>query len=122
MITPVQSEMTAISFKGKVFKILSGIGVFKVLETVLSVSNGLCWSTILGPISHLIRGGLILGHIRDVRPEWVSFPGRKPADGCKFFTKNLRMSHNFDKILPGNGCVSSKLNKTYRSSVNFYRK
>ena len=29
------------------------------------------------------RGGgtPILGHIRDVRPEWVSFPGRKPADG-----------------------------------------
>ena len=31
------------------------------------------------------RGGTpILGHIRDVRPEWVSFPGQKPADGCKF--------------------------------------
>ena len=41
-------------------------------------------------------GTPILGHIRDVRPEWVSFPGRKPADGCKFFTKNLRMGHNFD--------------------------
>ena len=35
------------------------------------------------------RGGggtPILGHIRNVRPEWVSFPGRKPADGCKFLT------------------------------------
>ena len=64
----------------------------------------------------------ILGLIRDVRPEWVSFPGRKPADGCKFLTKNLRMSHNFDMILPGNGQFSSKLNKTYCSLVNFYCK
>ena len=48
-------------------------------------------------------GTLILGHIRDVRPEWVSFPCRKPADWCQFLTKNLRMSHNFDIILPGNG-------------------
>ena len=31
-------------------------------------------------------GTPILGHIRDVRPEWVSLPGRKPANGCKFFT------------------------------------
>ena len=64
----------------------------------------------------------IMGHIRDVRLEWVSFPGRKPADGCKFLTKNLRMSHNFDIILPGNGWFSSKLNKTYCSLVNFYCK
>ena len=65
------------------------------------------------------RGGTpILGHIRDVRPEWVSFPGRKPADGSKFFTKNLRMGHNFDIFLPGNGWFSSKLNKTYCSLVN----
>ena len=29
------------------------------------------------------RGGTpILGHIRDVRPKWVSFPGQKPAGGC----------------------------------------
>ena len=48
-------------------------------------------------------GTLILGHIRDVRPEWVSFPGQKPADGCKFLTKNLWMGHTFDIILPGNG-------------------
>ena len=69
------------------------------------------------------RGGTpILGHIRDVRPEWVTFPGRKPADGCKFLTKNLRMGHNFDIILPGNGWFSSKLNKTYCSLVNFYCK
>ena len=56
-------------------------------------------------IYHKSPGGgtPILGHIRDVRPEWVSFPGRKPADGCKFLTKNLRMGHNFDMILPGNG-------------------
>ena len=70
------------------------------------------------------RGGgtSILGHIRDVRPEWISFPARKPADGCKFLTKNLRMGHNFDIILPGNGWFSSKLNKTYCSFVNFYCK
>ena len=64
----------------------------------------------------------ILGHIKDVRPEWVSFPGRKPADGCKFFTKNLQIGHNCDIILPGNGWFSSKLNKTCCSLVNFYCK
>ena len=68
------------------------------------------------------RGTPILGHIRDVRPEWVSFPGRKPADGCTLLTENLRMGHNFDIILPGNGWFSSKLNKTYYSLVNFYCK
>ena len=53
---------------------------------------------------HLGPGGTpILGHIRDVRPEWVSFPGRKPADGCKFLTKNLRMGLNFDIIYLGMG-------------------
>ena len=67
-------------------------------------------------------GTPILGHIRDVRPEWVSFPGRKPADGRKFSTKNLQMGHNFDIILPGNGWVFSELNKTYCSLVNFYCK
>ena len=67
-------------------------------------------------------GALILGHIRDVRPEWVRFPGRKPADGCKFLTKSLRMGHNFDMILLRNGQFSSKLNKTYCSLVNFYCK
>ena len=67
-------------------------------------------------------GTPILGHIRDVRPEWVSFPGRKPANGCKFLTKNLLMGHNFDIILPGNGWFSSKLNKTYCSLGNFYCK
>ena len=61
-----------------------------------------------------------MGHTRDVRPEWVTFPGRKPADGCKFLTRNLRMGYNFDIILPGNGWFSSKLNKTYCSLVNFY--
>ena len=55
---------------------------------------------------------------KPVRPEWVSFPGQKPADGCKFLTKNLRMGHNFDIILPGNGWFSSKLNKTYCILVN----
>ena len=57
--------------------------------------------------TEFFRGGTpILGHIRDVRPEWVTFPGQKPADGCKFLTKNLRMGHNFDIILPGNGWFS----------------
>ena len=74
-------------------------------------------------VLHARGGGTpILGHIRDVRPEWVTFPGRKPADGCKFLTKNLRMGHNFDIILPGNGWFSSKLNKTYCILVNFYCK
>ena len=50
------------------------------------------------------------------------FSRPKPADRCKFFTKNLRMGHNFDIILPGNGWFSSKLNKTYCSLVNFYCK
>ena len=67
-------------------------------------------------------GTPILGQIRDVRPEWVTFPDRKPANGCKFLTKNLRMGHNFEIILPGNGWFSSKLNKTYCSLVNFYCK
>ena len=58
-------------------------------------------------------GTPILGHIRDVRPEWVSFPGRKSVDECKFLTKNLRKGHNLDIILPENGWFSSKLNKTY---------
>ena len=67
-----------------------------------------------------LRGGTpILGHIRDVRPEWVSFPGQNPADGCKFLTKSLRMGHNFDIILHGNGWFSSELNKAYCSLVNF---
>ena len=48
-------------------------------------------------------GTPILGHTRDVQPEWVTFPGRKPADGCKFLTKNLRMGHNFDIIYLGMG-------------------
>ena len=38
----------------------------------------------------------MLGHIRIVRPKWVSFPGQNPADGCKFLTKILQMGHNFD--------------------------
>ena len=55
--------------------------------------------------NHLNTGGgtHILGHIRDVQPEWVCFPGRKRADRCKFLTKNLRMGHNFNIILPENG-------------------
>ena len=67
-------------------------------------------------------GSPILGHIKDVRPEWMTFPGQKPADGCKFLTRNLRMGRNFDIILPGNGWFSSKLNKAHCSLVNFYYK
>ena len=50
------------------------------------------------------------------------FSRPKTCDGYKFLTKNLRMGHNFDIILPGNGWFSSKLNKTYCSLVNFYCK
>ena len=50
------------------------------------------------------EGTPILGHTGDVRPEWVTFPGqKKPADGCKFLTKNLRMGHNSDIIYLGMG-------------------
>ena len=52
----------------------------------------------------------------------LSFPGRKPADGCKSLTKNLRMGHNFDIILPGNGWFPFKLTETYCSLANFYCK
>ena len=31
-----------------------------------------------------LGGTPILGHIRVVRPEWVSFPGQKPADSANF--------------------------------------
>ena len=52
------------------------------------------------------------------------FPGWKPVDGCKFFTKNPQMGHNFDIILPGNAWFSSEWNKIYCTSsvVNFYCK
>ena len=64
------------------------------------------------------QGGTpILGHIRDMWPEWVSFSGRKPADVCKFFTKNLRMGHSFDIILPGNGWFSSKPTVAWSISI-----
>ena len=81
-------------------------------QALLNLRRGYSWG----------EGTPILGHVRDVRPEWVSFPGRKPAGGCKFLTKSLRMGHNFDIILPGNGWFSAKLNKTYCSLVNFYWK
>ena len=59
------------------------------------------------------RGGHShIGSIRDVRLEWVGFQGQKPADGCKCLTKNLRMGHKFDIILPGNGWFSFILIKT----------
>ena len=65
----------------------------------MAAASSVCLSSLL-----ICPGGTpILGHIRDVRPEWVSFSGRKPADGCKVLTKNLRMGHKFDIILLGNG-------------------
>ena len=75
------------------------------MDVLYIISNHLTWifaiyhlfGEILGENYHP-GGTLILGHIRDVRPEWVGFPGRKPADGCKFLTKNLQMGHNFDII------------------------
>ena len=79
----------------------------------ITITNGAAWSR------PMPGGTPILGHIRDVRPEWVSFPCRKPVDGCKCLTKNLRMGHNFDIILPGNRWFSSKLNKTYCSLAKF---
>ena len=39
---------------------------------------------------------LILGHIREVRPEWVIFEAQKPVNGCKFLPKNLRIGHYFN--------------------------
>ena len=38
----------------------------------------------------------ILGHPRDVRPEWVSFRGQNSADGCKFPPNYLPMGHDFN--------------------------
>ena len=85
---------------------------------IFKIFRGACpWTPLEGLKNYW--GTHILGHIRNVRPEWVSFPGQKPVDWCKFLTKNLRMGHNFDIILPGNGWFSSKLNKNYGSLVNF---
>ena len=36
---------------------------------------------------------LVLGHIRDVRPEGMSSPGRTPVDGCKFFGTAVYIDH-----------------------------
>ena len=71
----------------------------------LTSEQTLFWTSLSFQIMSAPLGGDTpkLGHIRDVWPEWVSFPGRKPADGCKFLTKNLRIGHNFDIISPGNG-------------------
>ena len=64
----------------------------------------------------------ILGHIRDVWPEWVSFQAENLWMVVNFLPKILGMGHNFDIILPGNGWFSSTFNKTYCSLVNFYCK
>ena len=84
------------------------VSIVKYSECFAKTVKDVIW---LSPGAH--------SHIGDVQPEWVSFPGQKPADGCKFLTKNLRMGHNFDIILPGTGWFSSKLHKTYCSLVNF---
>ena len=44
----------------------------EILETVYCLGGG---------------GTPILGHISYVRPEWMSSPSRKLADGCKVLTK-----------------------------------
>ena len=80
----------------------------------LQVNLGREKSTIFAPISlwvTFLECTPILGYIRDVRPEWVTFPGRKPANECKVLTKIMRMGNNFDIISPGNGWFCSKLNK-----------
>ena len=74
-------------------------------------------------------GTPILCHIRDVRPEWVNFPGQKSADGCKSPPKTcgcvIILIHKtsglvtFSIILPGNVWFSCKLNKTYCNLGNF---
>ena len=47
---------------------------------------------------------------RGALPYWVIL-GMCGQNGWVFQAKNLRMCHNFDIILPGNGWFSSKLNK-----------
>ena len=39
------------------------------------------WDTIKVIWAPGVGGTLILVHINDVRPEWVTFPGQEPADG-----------------------------------------
>ena len=65
----------------------------------------------------------MLGHTRDVQPEWVSFRGQKYVDGCKFWSNTcgwvIILIHKTSglvtssTILPGSGWFSCKLSKTY---------
>ena len=82
---PSAIKMTAISFKGKVLKILSGIGVFKALEKLLSVSNGIFWSTFLGAVSHLIRDTLSILSSASYRLTQNVLPFDKPSNNSLFF-------------------------------------
>ena len=77
-------KMTAISFRGKVFKILSDIGVFKVLEKMLSVLNGIFWSSFLGATSHLIRGTLSILSSASYRLTQKVLPFENPSNNSPF--------------------------------------
>ena len=71
---------------------ITGMWICLVMEDVYNNSTEDAYGSIGCPG----RGTPILGHTKDVWPEWVSFPGQKPADVCKFLPKNLRMCHNFN--------------------------
>ena len=67
-------------------------------------------------------------YTRGALPYWVilgmcgqngAFSRPKTCRWVQISGQNLRMGHNFDIILLGNGWFSSKLNKTYCSLVNF---
>ena len=64
----------------------------EAISNCLKIQKKLCLSILWWPPGSTP----VLGHIRDVQPEWVSFRGQKSADGCKFLPKNLRMGHNFN--------------------------
>ena len=70
-----------------------GLLLYRALQIIRSELKLVKRINIILPTS--LGGTPILGQIRDVRPEWVTFSGRKPVDGCKFLTKNLRMDVKF---------------------------
>ena len=75
------------------------------------------------------RGTPILSHIRDVRPEWVTFQAKNLRMGVDFWPKTcwwvIILIHETSElftisiILPGNECLSYRLNNTYCSLLNF---
>ena len=59
-----------------------------LLELLVVLLTGLTFTaSLLGTTDVLYSGPPggggtpLLGHIRDLQPEWVSFPGQKPVDG-----------------------------------------